>query len=60
MNQKIVFTVNLYFGQINIIKFGECLFASVEVMNLKLIKRWNENVSSRERLYHLVDISLVK
>jgi calcineurin-like phosphoesterase family protein len=48
MNQKIFFMSDQYFGPINIIRFNECLFVSVEKTDVELIKRWNEKVNSRD------------
>ncbi|SDY78201.1 hypothetical protein SAMN05444397_102234 [Flavobacterium aquidurense] len=53
MNHKIVFTSDLYFGQTNISRGSEHPFASVEEMDLALIKRRNEKVNAE-------DISLIK
>ena len=53
MNQKIVFTSDLYVDQTNINRGSERLFASAEQMDSILIKRRNEKVNAE-------DISLTK
>lgn len=49
MNQEILSMSDYHFGQTNIIRFSECLFASVEEMDSGLIKQWNEKVRSGNR-----------
>jgi calcineurin-like phosphoesterase family protein len=60
MNQKIVFTSDPYFGQTNIIRLIERPFASVEEMDLELIKRRNEKIGAKNIIYNLYDIPLAK
>ena len=60
MNQKIVFTSDLYFGQTNINRGSERLFASAEQMDLMLIKRRNEKVNAEDIVYRPDDIALTK
>lgn len=60
MNQKIVFTSDPYFGQTNIIGLIERPCASVEAMDLELIKRWNEKIEAKNIVYNLYNIPLAK
>ena len=60
MNQKIVFTSDLYFGQTNINRGSERLLASAEETGLELIKRRNEKIEAKNIVYNLYNIPLAK
>jgi calcineurin-like phosphoesterase family protein len=52
------FTSDTHFGHLNIIKYCERPFDSVESMNRAMIDRWNAVVSDSDTVYHLGDFAL--
>ena len=60
MNQKIVFTSDLYVDQTNINRGFELPLASAEETGLELIKRRNEKIGAKNIVYNLYDIPLAK
>jgi calcineurin-like phosphoesterase family protein len=57
--QKIWFTSDHHFGHKNIIEFSKRPFASVDEMNVEMIKRWNEKVRQDDIVYHVGDFALM-
>lgn len=49
-------TSDMHFGHFNIISYCSRPFSSVEEMNQKLIKRWNNTVSKNDKVYVLGDV----
>jgi calcineurin-like phosphoesterase family protein len=54
----IYFTSDLHFWHANVIKYCNRPFASIDEMNEKLIKNWNETVKPEDTVYCLGDLSL--
>lgn len=54
----IFFTSDSHFGHVNIIKYCNRPFSSVEEMDEVLIQRWNEKVKDNDFVYHLGDFTL--
>lgn len=52
------FTADHHFGHENIIKYCDRPFDSVEEMDEKMIKYWNDIVSEEDEVYHLGDFTL--
>lgn len=50
MNQEILFMSDQHFGQTNIMRFNERPFATIEEVDLELIKQRNEKVNSENRV----------
>ncbi len=51
-------TSDTHFSHINIIRYTNRPFASVDEMNAALIERWNERVSPSDDVWHLGDLAL--
>lgn len=60
MNQEIEFGPAHYFGGTSRIRFRKRQFISLKGMDLKLYKRLNVKVSSKNLMYHLGGISPTK
>lgn len=56
---NIWFTSDHHFGHKNIIEFSKRPFASVEEMNVEMVKRWNEKIAPDDIVYHLGDFALM-
>jgi calcineurin-like phosphoesterase family protein len=54
----IYFTSDNHFGHKNIIEFCDRPFANVQEMDDEMIRRWNEVVRPKDRVYHLGDFTL--
>ncbi|MCB0331368.1 MAG: metallophosphoesterase family protein [Bdellovibrionales bacterium] len=54
----IFFTADHHFGHSNIIKFENRPFENSYYMDEAMIKKWNEKVSEKDKVYHLGDVSL--
>lgn len=54
----IYFTSDTHFGHVNILKYCNRPFSSVEDMNEKLCERWNARVGSSDTVYHLGDFAM--
>lgn len=55
---KVFFTADLHFYHVNIIKYSNRPFASVEEMNEVLVSNWNTIVGENDTVYVLGDFSL--
>ena len=55
---NIWFTADHHFGHLNIIKYCNRPFSSVEEMDAEMIRRWNEKVEPRDSVFHLGDFTL--
>ena len=56
---KVFFTSDIHFGHSNIIKYCRRPFASVEEMNEKIVRNWNEKVSREDEVFILGDLSFM-
>ena len=52
------FTSDLHFGHRNVIRFCERPFHTVSQMNEGLIKKWNDRVTDRDRVFVIGDVFL--
>lgn len=52
------FTADTHFGHVNILRYCDRPFASVEEMDAALIARWNRRVAPEDTVYHLGDFAL--
>ena len=52
----IFFTSDTHFGHVNILKYCNRPFNSIEEHDEELIKRWNAKVSKNDIVYHLGDV----
>lgn len=53
---KTWFISDTHFSHANIIKYGERPYRSVAEMDFDLVNRWNDAVSSGDKVYHLGDV----
>jgi calcineurin-like phosphoesterase family protein len=52
------FTADTHFGHVNILRYCDRPFGSVEEMDAALIARWNRRVGPTDTVYHLGDFAL--
>lgn len=58
-SNRVFFTADHHFGHENIIKFCNRPFDNVNKMDIALVNRWNEVVSSDSTVFHLGDFTLL-
>jgi len=56
---KIWFTADTHFGHVNVIRYNQRPFSSVDDMDESLIENWNQSVSADDLMYHLGDFTLL-